>query len=283
MEYMKLNDGIFFKQKDFDLEDTFECGQCFRFSRLADKFYRVYALGRRVDVSTRGDGILLTPCDEDEFENLWADYFDLREDYGAIKESLAMGGGVMSEAVKSAPGIRILNQDVWECLISFIISQNNNIPRIKSIIERISERYGSAREDYYAFPGISELNSAEMADLMKNCGTGFRAKYILAAARWAAALEPRSLARKTTAEARAALTGIYGVGPKVADCVLLFSLRRKEAFPVDTWVKKIMREFYFDGKDAPLKDIQQLAMEKYGQYAGCAQQYLFHYARSRGN
>jgi len=221
------------------------------------------------------------PAVPEEFEGIWRGYFDLDTDYAGIRAKLTAGDDVMKSAAGNAPGIRLLNQDPWECLISFIISQNNNIPRIKKIIESISKKYGEAITDgVYAFPSPEALEKAEIPDYME-CGTGFRAKYIADAVKRvnSGELNMDKLSAMTTGGLSIKLMEVYGVGRKVSDCVALFSYGRRELFPVDVWVKRVMEHFYFGGNSVRTDEIHKLASERFGGYAGYAQQYLFHYAR----
>ena len=191
---------------------------------------------------------------------------------------------MLKKAVEYAPGIRILNQDRFECLISFIISQNNRIPMIKKVIENISAKYGKYignfnGKSYYSFPKPEELALADESGLME-CKTGFRAKYIIdAVGRVLTGLTELEDDGVDTETLRKRLMEIKGVGPKVADCVMMFSFGRCETFPTDVWVKRIMSELYFSGADASVKEIHRKAEECFGEYAGYAQQYLFNYAR----
>ena len=261
--------------EDFDIEAILECGQCFRFARLGDKDYELFAFGKRLRVWQAGNSITLSPCGECDYIDIWRNYFDLDVDYGRIKAALVSKGGAAAEAAAAAPGLRILRQEPWECLASFIVSQNNNIPRIKSVIEKMVVQYGEGD----AFPEPARLAGASEEDLMRRCGTGFRAKYLIAAAKKTEEGFLEKIKGMTTPEARTELMTLYGVGPKVADCALLFSFNRRDMFPVDVWIKRAMQAFYFDGRDVPLKDIHAFAENEFGELAGYAQQYLFYYAR----
>ena len=188
----------------------------------------------------------------------------------------------MQKAVAYAGGIRLLNQDPFETLISFIISQNNNIPRIKGIISRLSKAYGKMLiNDEYAFPDLSSLAAVSIDDYM-SLGTGFRAKYLRDCVDKLLNKEIilDDIIKMSAEDAKKELLKIKGVGPKVADCVLLFSLGKRDMYPVDVWVKRVTELLYFDGKDTPKEEISAFAAKKWGKYAGFAQQYLFYYARS---
>lgn len=269
----------------FVISQILECGQCFRFNKLDEEDYIVTAFGKAVRIKEIEGNIVFFDTVIEDFENIWFDYFDLKRDYDSLKSTLGDNDIVLRDAVEFAPGIRILNQEFFECLISFIISQNNRIPMIKKVIKNISERYGNyiktiEGEEYYSFPKVEQLLNATEAELME-CRTGFRAKYIIDAVSKVASGEVNfdKFDHITTDMVRENLISIKGVGPKVADCVLLFSCKRGEVFPTDVWIKRVMSHFYFDDNDTPIKEIHKLADEKYGKHAGFAQQYLFNYAR----
>lgn len=286
MEYGFIDGNIVLKNYDsFEISQTLECGQCFRFEKISDENYAVIAKGKLLHIFKEGDSIIFENTSEEDFENIWRSYFDLDRDYIKIKEILSKSDDTLGKAVKYAPGIRILNQDFFECLISFIISQNNRIPMIKKVVSNISQKYGEYigsldGNDYYSFPEAEALSRATEAELME-CKTGFRAKYIIDAVQkcLSGEINAERFKNMTTEEIRSALMSIKGVGPKVADCVMLFSLSRSDAFPTDVWVKRVMSYFYFNGEDTPVKTIHKNAYEKFGLYAGFAQQYLFNYAR----
>lgn len=257
-----------FQVSDFDLEAILYCGQCFRWDRLPNGSFTGIAYGKSLRVSQQGDLLILTGADQNDFETVWRDYFDLGRDYGKLKAQLA-NDPVLKKAIGYAPGIRILRQEPWEALCSFIISQNNNIPRIRGIIARLCETFGEQIDGGYAFPSPGALCSLDESDLAPlRCG--FRAKYILDAARQVAtgAVDLDSLFKIPLADARETLTKIKGVGPKVADCTLLYGCGRLECFPIDVWIRKVLDCFYPDGFPV-----------EYIAFGGIAQQYLFHYAR----
>lgn len=248
----------------FDLSATLECGQCFRWEALPGGDYR-FAAGNRY--GNAGPSSL---------SSLWQDagwraYFDLERDYDAIRRELSALDPILAKAAAFAPGIRILNQDPWEALCCFILSQNNNIPRIKGIVERLCQGFGEPSEEGFGFPGPEKLASLSPQDLSPlRCG--FRARYLIDGARRVARKEEglvlEELRAIPLAEAREALMKIVGVGPKVADCTLLYGLHRLEAFPMDVWMKRAM-ETLFPGKSPSF----------FGPYGGIAQQYIFHYSR----
>lgn len=270
------NDSKFFMEScsDFDISQILECGQCFRFEKIEDMKYSITACGRKITVAQKGSTVVFENVTEKDFNNIWRNYFDLDTDYSAVKKKI-LTDETMEKAISFASGIRLLNQEPFECLISFIISQNNRIPQIKKVIQNISERYGT---DGF-FPTRDELKKADLEGL-RECKTGFRNKYIIDAVEKTEKMDINSLRLLSSQEAKKKLLSIRGVGEKVADCVLLFSLGKRDMFPVDVWVKRVMEYFYFDKRNASVDEIHKLAYEKWGDFAGFAQQYLFYYART---
>ncbi len=251
----------------FSLADTLDCGQSFRWE--ADgAFYRGIAGNQPLTVRQEGETLLLYGITEDALP-FWQNYFDLDGEYPAWKK-LYQADPVLKTACEFAGGITILRQNPWEALCSFILSQNNNIPRIKGIVKRLCEQFGeSLGESRYGFPSPERIASCDL-DGLSGLRAGFRAKYILDAARKVASgqLELNKAASLPYEEAKAELMQIMGVGPKVADCALLYGFHRLEAFPVDTWIKRVMERYYPAG-------LPSFALES----AGVAQQYLFHSIR----
>lgn len=247
----------------------FECGQCFRFTQISDGVYRGAAFGKALTLENTPKGVLLD-CSPEDYDALWRGYFGLELDYAAIRERINVTT-FMSEAIEFGRGIRILRQDFWEALCSFIVSQCNNIPRIRGIIGRLCERYGEPiAHGVNAFPSaqtVAELSVEELRAL----GAGYRAEYIQNAARAVAngVISGDSLSEMPFDEAKAALLGIHGVGGKVANCVLLYGLYKLDAFPVDVWMKRALDNYFPKGFDHRV----------FGEYAGIAQQYIFHYTR----
>lgn len=279
MKYAKYKDGVLMTNFDsFDIQQILECGQCFRFFGSENNYF-IIAHGRKLNIFQGNDEIFFAPCTIDEFENIWINYFDLETDYSQIKKILSAKDNILADAIKLCGGIRILNQDKWECLISFIISQNNRIPQIKKIIENISCKFGSLiTENYFSFPSQLQLQNAEEKDL-NECRAGFRSKYILDAVN-NSEINLEVLSHFPTDEIKKNLMKIKGVGGKVADCTLLFSFGRHEVYPTDVWIKRVSQEIYFDNKDVSIKQIHEFAENKFGDLAGYAQQYLFHYIRN---
>lgn len=267
---------------DFEPRDIFECGQSFRWYMEDDGSYTGTAMGRVINVSKHDDSVFINNTDEDEYTSIWHHYFDMDRDYGEIKKELGTDE-VLREAIKYGEGIRILNQDEWETLISFIISANNRIPMIKLAVKKLSQTWGNPIKFngnvYYTFPGPEKLAAVEIEELEK-CNTGFRAKYIkeTAAMVLRGEVDLYNLKNAGYETAMNELMKLPGVGPKVAGCVMLFSMGYSQAFPVDVWVKKVMQHFYL-APDVSLPKIQRYGQEKFGMMAGFAQQYLFYYAR----
>lgn len=246
----------------FDLAQTLECGQCFRWNLQPDGSYTGVAGGKKLNIS----GENLSEVLKDPF---WRHYFDFDLDYEAIRRGLSAADPVLAAAAEFAPGMRILNQDPWEALCSFIISQNNNIPRIKGIVARLCGQFGEEIGGERGFPRPGVLAALSEGDLA-GVRCGFRARYLIDAAQKVAAGQVDLCALRTAPlpQARETLMTIVGVGPKVADCALLYGLHRLESFPMDVWMKRAMRAL-FPGRTP----------ESFGPYAGIAQQYIFHYSR----
>ncbi len=280
MEILSNENGwISLRAKDFSVFKTFDCGQCFRFDPVEDNSfdYRVdgVAFGRSVSFAERENKLYIRSSIED-FERIWLPYLQLEVDYDSINKKIVdslpeSNKEHMQLAIDTGSGIRILRQDSWEALCSFIISQNNNIPRIKKIISQMSEKYGEKLENGYSFPSPKALYEAGEAEIFA-LKTGFRAKYIFDAAKKVCSGEldlDRVANAATYDEAAEMLMTVSGVGPKVAACTLLFGFGRYDAFPVDVWIKKVI-EKRFDGR------LDHAAL---GDVAGIAQQYLFYYER----
>lgn len=275
MEYKILNNDIILTNfENFDLNETFNCGQCFRWNEKSENDFVGVAKGKVLEIIKNGKNIILKDVSGKEFKEIWFNYFDLGLDYDIPKKQISKLHPVLKKASEFAPGIRILQQEPWETLCSFIISQNNNIPRIKGIVERLCANFGKRiKENYFTFPKAEVIANLTEDDLL--CiRSGFRAKYILDAARkvYSNEINLNCIKRMPISEARAELMKIKGVGPKVADCALLYGLHMLKAFPIDTWMSKAMKEFFPD-----------LTREDFGEYAGIAQQYVFHYIRIKSS
>ena len=268
--YIDIDCGI-------DMAATFQCGQAFRWKEVSPDVFEGVAGKHRALVEKTVFGLTITPCDEALYEGFWRHYLDIDRDYCACAETLSRDE-VLAPMVQRCRGMRLLNQPVWECLISFILSSNNNVKRISGIIERLCTRYGEDMGGYYAFPAADVLAEAGEREL-KECGTGYRAAYIAKTAQAVAAGFNIDILPYIGYEAaKEELLKLHGVGEKVADCVLLFSCGYGEAFPVDVWVHRAVISYFFDA-DRPLKGMREFARKRFGPMAGLAQQYLFHYER----
>ena len=319
--------------KDFHLDHIFDCGQCFRWNRADDGSWTGIAGGRvaRMRMEPAADpsgkispaegiltieGIPLPGESEADFTTFWKGYLDLDRDYGKIKRSLGRGDAAMRRAIKAGAGIRILNQDLWETMVSFIISQNNNIPRIKGCIEAVCREFGrelehvpknifdTVRQDsasegndlaaeldtvsgmsncvesekWYTIPGPEVLAELTRADL-DGCKLGYRAPYLIETAKQVVRMGGMEAVEEQLKQAEdviGALEDFAGVGPKVASCIALFGVGRYDAFPIDVWMKRAMHTVYGIEK---VKEMERYAAEHFGRYGGFAQQYLFYYIR----
>lgn len=273
--------------EDFEPKHVFECGQCFRWLREEDGSYTGVVQGKVINVKKENDLIIFDNTNKEDFENIWFDYFDLGRNYGEIKNQLKVMDEYLEKATEFGKGIRILQQDGWEMLISFIISANNRIPMIQRAINNLSERYGKfigeyRGKKYYAFPTPEELSTVSVEDI-RACQTGFRDKYIKSVVDYVNENDEDVLSYRKldTSECIKELVKFNGVGPKVADCIALFGMQKYDTFPVDVWVKRVMEEFYVED-NLSLPKIRKFALDKFGDLAGFAQQYLFYYARELG-
>ncbi len=279
MNYTEDNNKVILKEFDsFNISEILECGQCFRFEKIEDMHYKIIAHQKVLFIKQSEDYVEFYPCTINEFENIWFHYFDLGTDYNEIKK-LFQDDEILKEAINFAQGIRILNQEPFECIISFIISQNNRIPMIKQVVKNISEKYGTKIGDDYAFPTLEQLSKATNEEL-RECKTGFRDKYILDCVEKLNSKELNidETSHLTTEELKKELMKVKGIGTKVADCALLFSFGRQDVFPVDVWIKRVMEELYFDKEETKKEVISQYAKDRFNEYQGIAQQYLFNYA-----
>lgn len=323
------NKSVTYQVRDFNLDHIFDCGQCFRWTRQEDgswvgiaggQVVRMHlspcsehfpaksvqpelSRGSNIDGTAGFDGVLtIEGTDESHFEDFWFDYLDLGRDYGEIKKSLSENDSQMSAAIQAGSGIRILKQDFWETMVSFLISQNNNIPRIKGCIESLCRLYGEPVMDIYdgaagggaaaagtdgngwfSIPSPEVLSRLSEEDL-KECRMGYRAKYMIEMAKQvlerggADAVYEQILASDNPIEA---LTEFTGVGPKVASCIALFGVGRYDAFPIDVWMRRAMNTVY-GIEENRMAQMQEYAREHFGKYGGFAQQYLFYYIRGLG-
>lgn len=268
--------------RDFNPVHVFECGQCFRWQKQDDGSYTGVARGRVANVAYRDGSLIVNNTNVHDFMNIWFEYFDLGSDYSGMKALLDKDEH-MNRAIRFGYGIRLLKQDLWETLISFIISANNRIPMIMKTVAAISRAYGRELyyegKTYYSFPDAQRLAGATLEEL-EACRGGFRCKYIMQTSSKINKNEVliNNLYNMDTDAARAELMKLPGVGPKVADCVLLYSGTKRDVFPTDVWVKRVMEELYFK-REASFKEIQDFAESYFGKLKGIAQQYLFYYAR----
>jgi len=272
MDYTKAeqngNDIILLGIKNFNLTQTLECGQCFRWEG-ADGNYTGIAHGRQLQLNLDNDNLTLKDVSASEFDNIWKDYFDLGRDYCQIRQQYSPDPS-LTKAVEFSPGLRVMRQDPWETLITFILSQNSNIPRIKGMVARLCENFGQALPcGGHAFP-TPETLAGLTPEALAPIKPGYRAPYIIDAARQVAEgkLNLAIMQTQPSTEIHKALIQIHGVGPKVADCVLLYGFGKVECYPMDVWMKRVMADMYPAGFPEVLKPT-----------AGIAQQYLFHYAR----
>jgi len=271
MNYEILHDGLFIPNSpDFDIKHTLECGQVFRFKPM-DFGYRLYTMGHKADVYCQKDGTKIL-CKN---KNYFIKYFDLDTNYAIIKSQLDKQN--LSEAIKYGAGIRILKQNPLETIISFIISANNNIPRIKKTIERLCEGYGEKCDDYYAFPTLEKLSSIPL-EFFKEIGCGYRAEYLVDTIAKLNDFDFEKLSKLDTIELRQQLLKLKGVGRKVADCILLFGFYKTDVFPTDTWIEKVYKDEFGDNKLSAAK-ISEFYAKKFGNLSGYAQQYLFYAKR----
>lgn len=292
----KENSIVLENVKDFNIKQILECGQCFRWERITDTNYIVVAYRRVIEIIQEGSTVTILNTNINDFNEIWKDYFDLNFNYEEVKIELSKDE-LLKKSVEFGYGIRILNQDPFEILISFIISARNSIPSIMKTIKKISERWGDKIEYkgniYYAFPTPNQLKDVTLEEI-KETGASFRSKYIVdTISKVNAVIEAKSngtldeelkqfdldyIKSLPVDECHKALQNFMGVGAKVADCIMLFSMGKHSAFPVDVWIKRAMIHFYL-APDVSLNKIRVFGREKFGELAGLAQQYLFYYAR----
>jgi N-glycosylase/DNA lyase len=299
----KKDKAIIVEAKNFDIKQILECGQCFRWDKISDTEYIIVAFGRVIEITQNGNEVTIHNTNEDDFNNIWIHYFDLETNYDEIKVNLSKDE-ILRKSIEYGYGIRILNQDPFEMLISFIISARNSIPSIKKTVKKICEKWGEKvvykGNEYYTFPTPEQINGATLEEIQET-GASFRSKYLVDTIKKV----NESLAAKkdyevnkdkyeerfesfdydldyikalSDDECHIALQKFMGVGAKVADCIMLFSMEKKSAFPVDVWVKRAMIHFYV-APDVSLNKMRIFARDKFGAYSGMAQQYLFYYAR----
>ncbi len=277
------------KIETFQTQHIFECGQCFRWNQEKDGSYTGVFQNNVLNVKEEKGKIIFQGICQKDIQEVVTEYFDLNRNYEEIQKILNQVDETLKQSISYGKGIRLLNQDLWETIISFIISANNNIPRIKGIIERISKKYGNKIEwkekNYYTFPSIEQLSKASIKEL-RALGLGFRDKYVYETTKTILKREvdlEKLHLEKDTKKVQDTLLTLSGVGPKVADCIMLFStLKRLDVFPIDVWVRRVMNDLYIHNpqeEKVKKKEIEKLARQKYGELAGIAQQYLFYWKR----
>ncbi len=282
--YSKDNNIYLEEVEDFNLTQTLECGQCFHFVKINDGEYGLVHRDKLLHVKEERGTVIFYDVNEDDFENIWKVYFDLDRDYGSIKSQLLKRDDKLKASIEAMYGVRLLNQDFFETLISFIISQNKQIPHIKQLVAQISKKYGSylgniGDEEFYSFPDVQKMHEVTLEELYE-CKTGFRAPYIYDAVDnvYKGTINEKELRILDDSGCLERLMLIKGVGTKVANCVMLFSLGFRASFPVDVWIKRICEEMYF-GKETSKEEIQKFAADWFGDLGGYAQQYLFYYGK----
>lgn len=285
---MKEQIFILENYKSFEPKHIFECGQCFRWNEVEDGSYTGIFKNNILNVKKEDNKIIFQGICEENIIKTCTNYFNLDTNYEKIKEELSNIDEYLKTSISYGNGIRILKQDLWETIISFIISANNNIPRIKGIIERISKKYGKEiiwnERSYYTFPTVEELSKASVEDL-RTLGLGFRDKRVYDTTRMILnkEIDLKKIESSNDIEfIKEELLKLPGVGGKVADCVMLFALNKFEVFPIDVWVRRVMNELYIKNEDetkVDKREITKLAQEKYSNLAGLAQQYLFYWKR----
>lgn len=271
--------------KDFHLDHIFDCGQCFRWEKQGDGSYIGVALGKVVRVTMQENNVIIDNCSREEYEALWKEYLDMERDYSAVKKSLAEGDSVLTKAAEYGYGIRILKQDFWETVVSFVISQNNNIPRIKGCIESISRSFGQpigkyGEKEYFAVPTPEVMAKLTLEDLA-SAKLGYRAQYLIKMANEMLAEGGPEAVKNKLMESEDPIKELQrftGIGPKVAACISLFGLGRMDAFPIDVWMRRVMNRLYNIGEN-DIKGMQAYAGKHFGELGGIAQQYLFYYIR----
>jgi len=267
----------------FNLKYTLECGQCFRWKCIGKNEYVGVIYDRVIRIKQNNKNLLIWSNNTENLEQVVREYFDLNKDYSTLEKKIAKIDKHIAKSLQYSSGIRILNQPLFETIISYIISANNNIKRISRSVNDMSRMFGREVEfegnKYYLFPTLEELKNITIDDLL-SLGTGFRARYIKKDVEYFIDNPNflKDLMNLDTMKAREKLTSLAGIGPKVADCILLFSLKRGEVFPVDVWVKRIMEKLYFK-ENTSLKQIKEYAENNFLENAGIVQQHLFHNVR----
>lgn len=256
----------------FSLKQICDSGQCFRMQKEADGSYSLIASGRYLKAEQRNQQIFLY-CSQEEYETVWKTYFDMDTDYGRFQSAVKQDDAYLREASQTGCGIRILRQDIWETIVSFLISQQNNIKRIRGCIDTVCRKYGEEKKtdegvSYYTFPAPETLSQVTEEEF-RACGLGYRSRYLVKTAQMAAggAIDLNALKEMDYGQSRQALMQFSGVGEKVADCICLFALHHLDSFPIDTHIAKVMKEHYKEG----------FPFEEYKGFSGVLQQYVFYH------
>lgn len=271
---------------DFNIDQIFDSGQGFRWKKQADNSYTCVIKGKIINIFQIKDTLYLKNTNMNDFQNIWYKYFALDIDYFAIKDKILKIDDNLKAIVEFGSGLRILDHDEWEMLITFILSTNNSIQMVTKVIDTLCEKYGDyigeyEGENYYAFPTPQKLASLSL-DELRECKTGFRDKYIKSVSEIVSnnQLDLYELSSMDTNDCINKLKSLSGVGMKVADCIAMFSMRKYNVFPVDIWMKRVMTEFYLD-TDMSIPKIRNFAIDKFGDLSSYVQQYLFYYAREK--
>ena len=271
---LENNKIIIFDKTEFNPKHILECGQIFRYKKTSGTDYMVFSADKFAKIVAKDDCFEIISANIEYFEN----FFDLKTDYSAIKSKLARQNETLKLATEFGGGIRILNQNPIETILSFIISANNNIKRIQSLVEKLCAKCGTNVGDYFAFPTLEQICTLSVDDL-KQMGMGFRAKYIYSTAKTLCEVKFDNWNKLDTEKLLFELKKLAGVGPKVADCIALFGYHKMDTFPVDTWVEKIYNCYFSAEKITNRQIIHKNLLNLFGENSGYAQQYLFYYKR----
>ena len=276
---------IVIKNTDINLKDTITCGQIFRYEIEKDNSYTVILSDRVVNLKKENNNLLVTSNDENNLKNVVTNYLDLKSDYNILNNELIKIDNSKKEIINSCIGLKMINQPKFECIISYIISQNNRVPQIKKILDNISKKYGKKvmfnNKEYYLFPESNKLRNTSINDY-RELKCGFRDKYIYEIVKKINdnIIDLNLIERMDSNDALTYLMKNNGIGEKVASCILLFAYSRYDVYPIDTWVKKYMKDTY---NITDIKKIKEYTKNKYKDNCGLMIQYMFHYKRNKGN